>query len=101
MDRRYTWVVSIRPSTVEASRGWTDPSDDFYVVLASINGKNIRTIIDSGTSIINVPPSEVKDVLQSIDGVSIFGPTGPNQGHLPVQEPRAEHQVWHHDHSFA
>ncbi|WFD18514.1 cathepsin D [Malassezia caprae] len=63
-----------------------DPSDGFYVAPASINGKEIRTIIDSGTSLIIGPPSEVKDVLQSIDGVTISDQQGQIMATFPCNK---------------
>ncbi|WFD26516.1 cathepsin D [Malassezia nana] len=48
-----------------------DPSEGFYVASAKINGKEIRTIVDSGTSLIVGPRDEVKEVLQAMDGIKI------------------------------
>lgn len=63
-----------------------DPSDGFYVASASINGKDIRTIIDSGTSLIIGPPNEVKEVLKSIDGVTISDQNGQVMATFPCKE---------------
>ncbi|WFD22091.1 cathepsin D [Malassezia equina] len=63
-----------------------DPSDGFYVASASINGKNIKTILDSGTSLIIGPPDEVKDLLQSIDGVKVSDQQGQIMGTFSCSE---------------
>ena len=46
-----------------------DPSLGFWVADASINGKSIKAIVDSGSTIISGPRNQVNEVLSTIHGL--------------------------------
>ena len=53
-----------------------DPSQGFWLTDAKINGKGIKAIIDSGSTIISGPTDQVRSVVQGLKGMTPFNQGG-------------------------
>ena len=53
-----------------------DPSQGFWITDAKVNGHGIKAIIDSGSTIITGPTSQVRSVVQNIKGMNAFNQDG-------------------------
>ena len=60
-------------SEIDGGFGWIDVNsqDGYWVVDAELNGKSVKGIVDSGTTVIIGNNDEVKEVLDELDHVSV------------------------------
>ena len=64
-----------------------NPALGFYVVPAKVNGKSILTIIDSGTTLIIGPTSQIRSLMQKLPNVTMFISNGALHGRFPCNKP--------------
>lgn len=64
---KYTGSVAYSP---------VNPAQGFWLTPGKVNGHNIQAIVDSGSTIITGPTSQVRSIVQSIPGMTPFTQSG-------------------------
>lgn len=79
----------IDKSKFTGNLSWVDynPALGFYITPASLNNQKILAIIDSGTTLIIGPASQVRSLLQKLPNVTLFTHDGSLYGRFPCDKP--------------